>query len=94
MKEDMIYRLMIKRRSAAATYPKFGIWDAELFFYPTKEAAEEMIRGFGWEPDLYCFIIEACPYGRDVADKAYRRWVYDDEGTFISETLCCEFEDT
>lgn len=74
-------------------YPTFYIRDAELLYYPTKQAAEAKIRGFGWEPDLYCFIIEACPYGRDVADKAYRRWVYDDEGTFISETLCCEFED-
>ena len=62
MKEDMIYRLRIKRRSLAATYPTFHICDAELFYYPTKEAAEDKIRGFGWEPDLYCFIIEACPY--------------------------------
>lgn len=94
MKEDMIYRLRIKRRSLAATYPTFHICDAELFYYPTKEAAEEKIRGFGWEPDLYCFILEACPYGRDVDYKSYRRWVYDDEGNFISETLCSEFEDS
>lgn len=93
MKEDMIYRLRIKRRSLAATYPTFHICDAELFYYPTKEAAEDKIRGFGWEPDLYCFIIEACPYNRDVTNRAYRRWVYDDEGVLISETLCSEFED-
>jgi hypothetical protein len=74
-------------------YPSFHIHDAELFFYPTKEAAEAKIRGFGWAPDLYCFIIEACPYNRDVTERAYRRWVYDDEGVFISETLCSEFED-
>ena len=66
MKEDMIYRLRIKRRSLAATYPTFHICDAELFYYPTKEAAEEKILRFEWEPDLYCFILEACPYGRDV----------------------------
>lgn len=93
MKENYIYRLRIKRRSTAAMYPSFHIHDAELFFYPTKEAAEEKIRGFGWEPDLYCFIIEACPYNRDVTNRAYRRWVYDDEGVLISETLCSEFED-
>ena len=93
MKEDMIYRLRIKRRSLAATYPTFHICDAELFYYPTKEAAEEKILRFEWEPDLYCFILEACPYGRDVDYKSYRRWVYDDEGNFISETLCSEFED-
>lgn len=93
MKEDIIYRLRIKRRSTAAMYPSFHIHDAELFFYPTKEAAEDKMRGFGWEPDLYCFIIEACPYNRDVTNRAYRRWVYDDEGVLISETLCSEFED-
>lgn len=92
MKEDMIYRLRIKRRSLAATYPTFHICDAELFYYPTKEAAEEAIRRFEWGPDLYCFVLEACPFGRNVSDKAYRRWVYDDEGDFISETLCSEFE--
>ena len=90
MKEAMIYRLRITRRSPVAIYPTFQIHDAELFYFPTKEAAEEKIRGFGWEPDLYCFIIEACPYDRDVSDKAYRRWVYDDDGDFISETLCSE----
>lgn len=93
MKQDLIYRLRIKRGRTAAMYPSFHIHDAELFFYPTKEAAEDKIRGFGWEPDLYCFIIEACPYNRDVTNRAYRRWVYDDEGDFISETLCSEFED-
>ena len=84
MKQDLIYRLRIKRRRTAAMYPSFHIHDAELFFYPTKEAAEDKIRGFGWEPDLYCFIIEACPYNRDVTNRAYRRWVYDDEGVLIS----------
>ena len=93
MKEAMIYRLRIKRRSLAATYPTFHICDAELFYYPTKETAEEKIRGFEWAPDLYCFVLEACPFDRDVADKSYRRWVYDDGGDFISETLCSEFED-
>ena len=91
MKEEMIYRLRIKRRSTVALYPTFHVYDAELFYFPTKEAAEEKIRGFGWEPDLYCFIIEACPYGRNVAASAFRRWVYDDDGDFISGTLCSEF---
>ena len=93
MKENYIYRLRIKRRRTAAMYPTFYIRDAELLYYPTKQAAEAKIRGFGWEPDLYCFIIEACPYNRDVTNRAYRRWVYDDEGVLISETLCSEFED-
>lgn len=39
MKENYIYLLRIKRRSTAAMYPSFHIHDAELFFYPTKEAA-------------------------------------------------------
>ncbi len=91
--DNLIYRLRIKRGPFVAQYPSFHIYEAEQFYYPTKEAAEEKIRGFGWEPDIYCFIIEACPYDRDVADNAYRRWLYDDEGDFISETLCSEFED-
>lgn len=93
MKNDkMIYRLKIKRRSTVALYPTFYIYDAELYYYPTKEAAEEKICGFEWGADLYCFVLEACPFGRNVSDKAYRRWVYDDEGDFISETLCSELD--
>ena len=48
MKQELIYRLRIKRRSTAAMYPSFHIYDAELLFYPTKEAAEDKMRGFGW----------------------------------------------
>ena len=91
---NCVYRLRIKRRSVAAVYPSFQIRGAELFYFPTKEAAESKIRAFGWEADLYCFIIEVCPFGREVEDKAFRRWVYDEEGNFISETLCSEFEDS
>ncbi|MBQ7609470.1 MAG: hypothetical protein IJU74_00050 [Bacteroidales bacterium] len=90
---SLIYRLIIKRRSSSATYPTFKLCDAEVFYYPSKEAAEAKIREFEWECDLYCFIIEACPFGKDVHDKAYHRWVYDNEGNFISETLCSEFDD-
>lgn len=91
---SIIYRLIIKRRVNAAIYPKYYIRDAEVYYYTSKESAEAMIRESGWEIDIYCFIIEACPFGREVKDKAYRRWIYDSEGTFISETLCSELKDT
>ncbi len=93
METSFIYRLRIRRRYSAAIYPKFYISNCEVYYYPSKEAAEAKIREMGWEIDLYCFIIEACPYGREVNDRAYRRWVYDNEGTFISETICSEIED-
>jgi hypothetical protein len=93
MESSLIYRLRIRRRYTAAIYPEFFIRDDEVYYYPSKKAAEAKIRKIGWEIDLYCFIIEACPFGIEVHDKAYRRWVYDNEGTFISETLCSELDD-
>lgn len=90
----LVYRLRIKRRWSVAIYPEFKISDAEVYYYPSKEDAEAKIRETGWEVDINCFIIEACPFGRDVLGRAYRRWLYDSEGTFISETLCSELEDS
>lgn len=89
----LIYKLIIKRRTSAAIYPEFGIWDAAAYYYPSKEAAEAKIREIGWEIDIYCFMVEAYPLGKEVNNRAYRRWLYDNEGRFISETLISELED-
>lgn len=90
--EKLVYKLIIKRRRTAAIYPTFYIGDYEAYFYPSKETAESKIREIGWEVDIYCFIVEAYPFGREVNNRAYRRWVYDNEGAFISETICSELE--
>lgn len=90
MNTALIYTLLIWRFDSDYKYPKFRIRKAEVYYYSSKEQAEERIAEMGIDLNIYCFIIKALPLGRDVFGGSYRCWLYDREGTFVSETLCSE----
>lgn len=91
---ESIYRLTVVRREISKDQYAFNVYDDELYYYLTKEDAEAKI--FQTQPsiDIYNFIIEECPLGRNVRKNVRRRWVYDRDGQYVSGTLCSELKDS
>lgn len=91
---DLIYRLSVARRDISRNQVESSIYDDDLYYFLSKEEAETKIRLLEGSIDIFNFIIEACPLGRNVRKNVLKRWVYDGNGQFVSETLCSELRDS
>ena len=94
MQLTLVYRLKVVRFASEYKYPEFKVYEAEIYYFFSKEEAEAKIRetdwSIGWNSGVWCFTIEACPTGREVLHNVYRRWLYDGTGSFVAGTLCSE----